>query len=86
MRQLKITRSITSRDSRSLEKYLQDISKIGMITPEQETELARRIREGDQVALQRLVTANLRFVVSVAKQYRVKGLTLTDLINEGNLG
>ena len=86
MRQLKITRSITSRDSRSLEKYLQDISKIGMITPEQETELARRIREGDQVALQRLVTANLRFVVSVAKQYQGKGITLTDLINEGNLG
>ena len=86
MRQLKITKSITNRDSHSLEKYLQDIGKEGLITAEDEVELAKRIREGDHTALDKLVRANLRFVVSVAKQYQNQGLSLPDLINEGNLG
>lgn len=86
MRQLKITQSITNRDSASLEKYLQDIAKESMITPDEEPRLARRIRDGDQAALDKLVRANLRFVVSVAKQYQNQGLSLLDLINEGNLG
>lgn len=86
MRQLKITKSITNRDSNSLDKYLQEIGKEGLITPQKEAELARRIREGDQIALEKLVKANLRFVVSVAKQYQNQGLALADLINEGNLG
>jgi RNA polymerase primary sigma factor len=86
MRQLKIANRITSRESLALEKYLADISKIGMITPEQETELARRVKLGDQDALERLTEANLRFVVSVAKQYQNQGLSLSDLINEGNVG
>src|SRR5512144_1045212 len=86
MRQLKIATQITNRDSQAVEKYLQEISKIGMITPEEETILAQRIKMGDQKALERLTTANLRFVVSVAKQYQHQGLSLSDLINEGNLG
>jgi RNA polymerase primary sigma factor len=86
MRQLKITTSITNRADRSLEKYLQDISKEEMITADEETRLAKLIREGDTRALDRMVKANLRFVVSVAKQYQHQGLPLTDLINEGNLG
>lgn len=86
MRQLKIANRITSRESLALEKYLQDISKIEMITPEQESDLARRVRAGDQAALERLTEANLRFVVSVAKQYQNQGLSLSDLINEGNVG
>ncbi|MCU0403957.1 MAG: RNA polymerase sigma factor RpoD/SigA [Chitinophagaceae bacterium] len=86
MRQLKITRSITNRESQSLEKYLQEIGKVPLVTPEEEVLLASRIRHGDQSALDRLVGANLRFVVSVAKQYQNQGLTLSDLINEGNLG
>ncbi len=86
MRQLKITKSITNRESQSLEKYLQEIGKVELISPEEEVALAMRIREGDQPALDRLVKANLRFVVSVAKQYQNQGLTLPDLINEGNLG
>lgn len=86
MRQLKITKSITNRDSQSLDKYLQEISREGMITAEDEVELARRIKAGDQRALDKLVRANLRFVVSVSKQYQNQGLTLPDLINEGNLG
>jgi RNA polymerase primary sigma factor len=86
MRQLKIANRITSRESLALEKYLADISKIDMITPEQETELARRVKLGDQAALERLTEANLRFVVSVAKQYQNQGLSLSDLINEGNVG
>ncbi len=86
MRQLKITKQITNRDSISLEKYFQEISKIDLITAEEEVELARKIRKGDQKALDKLVSANLRFVVSAAKQYQNKGLRLTDLINEGNLG
>jgi RNA polymerase primary sigma factor len=86
MRQLKITKSITNRDSASLEKYLADIAKEELISPEEEILLARKIREGDEVALDRLTRANLRFVVSVAKQYQNQGLTLPDLINEGNLG
>jgi RNA polymerase primary sigma factor len=85
MRQLKITNSITVRDA-SLEKYLQDISKEALITTEEEVELAQRIRNGDERAKDKLVRANLRFVVSVAKQYQNKGMSLTDLINEGNLG
>ena len=86
MRQLKITKSITNRESQSLDKYLQDIGREGLITAEEEVELARRIHQGDQLALEKLTRANLRFVVSVAKQYQNQGLTLPDLINEGNLG
>ncbi len=86
MRQLKITKSITNRESQSLEKYLQEIGREGLINAEEEVRLARKIREGDQVALDRLTKANLRFVVSVAKQYQNQGLSLPDLINEGNLG
>lgn len=86
MRQLKITKQITNRESQSLDKYLQEIGKVDLITAEVEVELAKRIREGDQVALEKLTKANLRFVVSVAKQYQNNGLTLGDLINEGNLG
>lgn len=86
MRQLKITKQITNRDTKSLEKYFQEISKIDLITADEEVELARRIREGDQVALNKLVNANLRFVVSAAKQYQGSGLRLSDLINEGNIG
>ncbi|MEP7256575.1 MAG: RNA polymerase sigma factor RpoD/SigA [Ferruginibacter sp.] len=86
MRQLKITKSITNRESQSLEKYLQEIGKVELITPEEEVKLAVRIKQGDQFALEKLTKANLRFVVSVAKQYQNQGLTLPDLINEGNLG
>jgi RNA polymerase primary sigma factor len=86
MRQLKISKQITNRESQSLDKYLQEIGRVDLITAEVEVELARRIREGDQVALEKLTKANLRFVVSVAKQYQNNGLTLGDLINEGNLG
>ncbi len=86
MRQLKITKSITNRESQSLEKYLQEIGKVDLLTPEEEVELAKRIKEGDQIALEKLTKANLRFVVSVAKQYQNQGLSLSDLINEGNLG
>ncbi|MBS4066007.1 MAG: RNA polymerase sigma factor RpoD/SigA [Chitinophagaceae bacterium] len=86
MRQLKITKSITNRESQSLEKYLQEIGKVELITPEEEVKLAERIKQGDQRALDRLTKANLRFVVSVAKQYQNQGLSLPDLINEGNLG
>jgi RNA polymerase primary sigma factor len=86
MRQLKITKSITNRDSQSIEKYLQEIGRVDMVTPEEEVDLARKIRTGDQQALERLVSANLRFVVSVAKKYQNLGLPLNDLINEGNLG
>ncbi|TMI86127.1 MAG: RNA polymerase sigma factor RpoD/SigA [Bacteroidetes bacterium] len=86
MRQLKITKSITNRESQSLEKYLQEIGKVELITPEEEVKLARLIKQGDQKALDRLTKANLRFVVSVAKQYQNQGLSLPDLINEGNLG
>jgi len=86
MRQLKITKSITNRDSTSIEKYLADISKHELVTAEEETILAQKIRAGDQQALDRLVVANLRFVVSVAKQYQNQGLSLSDLINEGNVG
>lgn len=86
MRQLKITKSITNRESASLDKYLQEIGKEDLITVEEEVELAPRIRKGDQKALEKLTRANLRFVVSVAKQYQNQGLSLPDLINEGNLG
>ena len=86
MRQLKITKQITNRDTKSLEKYFQEISKLDLITADEEVELARRIREGDQLALNNLVNANLRFVVSTAKQYQGSGLRLSDLINEGNIG
>lgn len=86
MRQLKITKSITNRESQSLEKYLQEIGKVELISPEEEVALAIRIKNGDQLALDKLTKANLRFVVSVAKQYQNQGLTLPDLINEGNLG
>lgn len=86
MRQLKITKSITNRESQSLEKYLQEIGKVDLLTPEEEVDLAKRIKQGDQEALERLTKANLRFVVSVAKQYQNQGLSLSDLINEGNLG
>ena len=86
MRQLKISKSITNRETASLDKYLQDIGREEMVTAEEEVELARRIKTGDQKALERLVNANLRFVVSVAKQYQNQGLSLPDLINEGNLG
>jgi RNA polymerase primary sigma factor len=86
MRQLKITKSITNRESASLDKYLQEIGKEGLITVEEEVELAQRIKKGDREALEKLTRANLRFVVSVAKQYQNQGLSLPDLINEGNLG
>ncbi|ALJ06028.1 RNA polymerase subunit sigma [Pseudalgibacter alginicilyticus] len=86
MRQLKITKQVTNRESKSLDKYLQDISKIPLITAEEEVELAQRIHKGDQKALDTLTTSNLRFVVSVSKQYQNQGLTLPDLINEGNAG
>lgn len=86
MRQLKISKSITNRESESLEKYLQEIGKVEMVSPEEEARLAVLIRKGDQRALDKLTKANLRFVVSVAKQYQNQGLTLSDLINEGNLG
>jgi RNA polymerase primary sigma factor len=86
MRQLKITKSITNRESQSLEKYLQEIGKVELISPDEEVLLAGRIKQGDQAALDKLTKANLRFVVSVAKQYQNQGLSLPDLINEGNLG
>src|SRR5207253_153272 len=86
MRQLKISKSITNRESQSLEKYLQEIGKVDLITTEEEVKLAVLIKQGNQQALHRLTKANLRFVVSVAKQYQNQGLTLPDLINEGNLG
>ncbi|MFS8083605.1 MAG: RNA polymerase sigma factor RpoD/SigA [Ginsengibacter sp.] len=86
MRQLKISKSITNRESESLEKYLQEIGRVELITPEEEVKLAILIKQGDQKALDKLTKANLRFVVSVAKQYQNQGLTLPDLINEGNLG
>jgi len=86
MRQLKISKQITNRESQSLDKYLQEIGKVDLLTPDEEVELAKRIREGDQMALEKLTKANLRFVVSVAKQYQNQGLSLGDLINEGNLG
>lgn len=86
MRQLKITKSITNRENQSLEKYLQEIGKVDLLTPEKEVDLAKKIKQGDQIALETLTKANLRFVVSVAKQYQNQGLSLSDLINEGNLG
>lgn len=86
MRQLKITNKITNRESLALDKYLNDISKIGLLTADEEAELARRIREGDAEALERMTKCNLRFVVSVSKQYQNQGLSLSDLINEGNVG
>ena len=86
MRQLKISKQITNRESQSLDKYLQEIGKVDLITSEEEVKLAQRIREGDQMALEKMTKANLRFVVSVAKQYQNNGLTLGDLINEGNVG
>ncbi|HZX74569.1 MAG TPA: sigma-70 family RNA polymerase sigma factor [Cyclobacteriaceae bacterium] len=86
MRQLKISKQITNRESQSLDKYLQEIGKVDLITSDEEVKLAVRIREGDQMALEKLTKANLRFVVSVAKQYQNNGLTLGDLINEGNVG
>ncbi len=86
MRQLRIGRSITLRESPSLEKYLQEISKVDMVTAEEEAELAKLIKKGDQAALEKLTKANLRFVVSVAKQYQHQGMSLSDLINEGNMG
>jgi RNA polymerase primary sigma factor len=86
MRQLKISKQVTNRETLSLEKYLQEIGKVSLITPDEEVDLARRIKQGDQKALEKLTKANLRFVVSVSKQYQNQGLTLGDLINEGNLG
>ena len=86
MRQLKISKQITNRESQSLDKYLQEIGKVDLLTPDEEVDLAKRIREGDQLALEKLTKANLRFVVSVAKQYQNQGLSLGDLINEGILG
>ncbi|MGY3091347.1 RNA polymerase primary sigma factor [Hymenobacter sp. UYAg731] len=86
MRQLKISKQITNRESQSLDKYLQEIGKVSLVSIDEEVELAQRIREGDQMALEKLTKANLRFVVSVSKQYQNQGLTLGDLINEGNLG
>ena len=83
MRQLKITKSITNRESQSLEKYLQEIGKVDLLTPEEEVELAKKIKQGDQISLEKLTKANLRFVVSVAKQYQNQGLSLSDLINLG---
>lgn len=86
MRQLKITKQVTNRETQSLDKYLQEIGKVVLLSPEEEVDLAQKIRSGDQKALEKLTKANLRFVVSVAKQYQNQGLTLGDLINEGNLG
>jgi RNA polymerase primary sigma factor len=86
MRQLKITKQVTNRETASLDKYLQEIGKVDLITADEEVELAQRIKAGDQIALEKLTKANLRFVFSVAKQYQNQGLTLPDLINEGNLG
>lgn len=86
MRQLKISKQLTNRDTRSLEKYLNDVSRESMVTPEEEVQLAKRIKQGDEEALGRLVSANLRFVISVAKQYQGHGLTLEDVIAEGNIG
>ncbi len=86
MRQLKITKQVTNRETASLDKYLQEIGRVELITAEEEVDLARRIKQGDQLALEKLTKANLRFVVSVSKQYQNQGLTLPDLINEGNLG
>src|SRR5512147_2829028 len=86
MRQLKITKQVTNRETASLDKYLQEIGKVDLITAEEEVELARRIKAGDKEALEKLTKANLRFVVSVSKQYQNQGLSLPDLINEGNLG
>jgi len=86
MRQLKISKQITNRESQSLDKYLQEIGKVSLVSIDEEVDLAQRIREGDQQALEKLTKANLRFVVSVSKQYQNQGLTLGDLINEGNLG
>lgn len=86
MRQLKITKQVTNRETASLDKYLQEIGKVELITAEEEVELAQRIKQGDRVALEKLTKANLRFVVSVSKQYQNQGLSLPDLINEGNLG
>ena len=86
MRQLKITKQVTNRETASLDKYLQEIGKVDLITAEEEVELAQRVKQGDQLALEKLTKANLRFVVSVAKQYQYQGLTLPDIINEGNLG
>lgn len=86
MRQIKITKQVTNRSDSSLDKYLHDISRISMVSPDEEVELSRRIRSGDQEALEKLVNANLRFVVSVAKQYQNQGIGLADLINEGNMG
>lgn len=86
MRQLKITKQVTNRETASLDKYLQEIGRVELITAEEEVELARKIKQGDQEALEKLTKANLRFVVSVSKQYQNQGLTLPDLINEGNLG
>ena len=86
MRQLKITKQVTNRETASLDKYLQEIGKVDLITAEEEVELAQKVKQGDQLALERLTKANLRLVVSVAKQYQNQGLTLPDLINEGNLG
>ncbi len=86
MRQLKIVKQVTNRDTASLDKYLQEIAKVGLISAEEEVELAKRIKQGDKAALEKLTKANLRFVVSVSKQYQNQGLSLPDLINEGNLG
>jgi len=86
MRQLKIAKQVTNRESLSLEKYLHEIGKVDLVTAEEEVELAKKIRKGDKEALETLIKANLRFVVSVAKQYQNQGLSLADLINEGNLG
>src|SRR5690554_5928973 len=86
MRQLKITKQVTNREAPSLDKYLHEIGKVQLITAEEEVQLAKKIKQGDQAALEKLVKANLRFVVSVAKQYQHQGLSLSDLINEGNLG
>ena len=86
MRQLKISKQVTNRETASLDKYLQEIGRVDLITAQEEVELAQKIRKGDQVALTKMVNANLRFVVSVSKQYQNQGLSLPDLINEGNLG
>ena len=86
MRQLKITKQVTNRETASLDKYLQEIGRVELLTPDEEVDLARRIKQGDTKALDRLTKANLRFVVSVSKQYQNQGLSLPDLINEGNLG